>query len=148
MASVPKVKKPLAGRDAQVALNLAETLAGQTTADLAVRKDFFVDLKVPASLTQGDKPRFSAQVHHKGIAGQAARCADRACQGRASQQTGERDVGRIYLVEKFKDDEVWFWGLGFEAQLDAKKRYGRTESRNDAMAALKAEYERWLKERK
>ena len=26
MASVPKVKKPLAGRDAQVALNLAETL--------------------------------------------------------------------------------------------------------------------------
>ena len=26
MASVPKIKKPLAGRDAQVALNLAETL--------------------------------------------------------------------------------------------------------------------------
>jgi uncharacterized protein YfaS (alpha-2-macroglobulin family)/TolA-binding protein len=49
----------------------AETLAGQTTADLAVRKDFFVDLKVPASLTQGDKPRFSAQVHHKGVNGQA-----------------------------------------------------------------------------
>ena len=36
----------------------ADTLVGQTTADLAVRKDFFVDLKVPAALTQGDKPRF------------------------------------------------------------------------------------------
>ena len=35
----------------------ADTLVGQTTADLAVRKDFFVDLKTPATLTQGDKPR-------------------------------------------------------------------------------------------
>ncbi len=47
----------------------SETLAGQTTAELAVRKDFFVDLKVPASLTQGDKPRFSAEVHHRGVRG-------------------------------------------------------------------------------
>ena len=44
----------------------ADTLVGQTTADLAVRKDFFVDLKVPAALTQGDKPRFIGQVHHVG----------------------------------------------------------------------------------
>ena len=47
----------------------SDTLAGQTTAELAVRKDFFVDLKVPASLTQGDKPRFSAEVHHRGVRG-------------------------------------------------------------------------------
>ena len=45
----------------------ADTLVGQSTADLAVRKDFFVDLKAPAALTQGDKPRFSAEVHHKGV---------------------------------------------------------------------------------
>src|SRR5262249_20124942 len=32
----------------------------------------FVDLKVPRSLTQGDKPRFIAQVHHTGVAGQLA----------------------------------------------------------------------------
>ena len=39
----------------------ADTLVGQATASLAVRKDFFVDLKVPATLSQGDKPRFSAR---------------------------------------------------------------------------------------
>ena len=39
---------------------------------LTVRKNFFVDLKVPGSLTQGDKPRFIAQVHHAGIAGRVA----------------------------------------------------------------------------
>ncbi len=50
----------------------ADTLVGQTTADLVVRKDFFVDLKVPATLTQGDRPRFVAQVHHVGVTGQAA----------------------------------------------------------------------------
>src|SRR5579864_8124707 len=49
----------------------ADTLVGQTTADLAVRKDFFVDLKVPSTLTQGDKPRFTAEVHHRAVAGQA-----------------------------------------------------------------------------
>ena len=46
-----------------------DTLVGQATADLAVRKDFFVDLKVPSAVTQGDKPRFSAEVHHKGVVG-------------------------------------------------------------------------------
>ena len=34
-----------------------------------MRKDFFVDLKVPSALTQGDKPRFSAEVHHRGVVG-------------------------------------------------------------------------------
>ena len=46
----------------------SDTLVGQANADLAVRKEFFVDLKVPSSLTQGDKPRFAAEVHHKGVA--------------------------------------------------------------------------------
>jgi tetratricopeptide (TPR) repeat protein len=50
----------------------AETLAGQTTATLAVRKSFFVDLKVPSSLTQGDQPRFVARVHHTGVKGPLA----------------------------------------------------------------------------
>ena len=47
----------------------ADTLVGQADSSIAVRKDFFVDLRVPATLTQGDKPRFSAQVHHTGIKG-------------------------------------------------------------------------------
>ncbi|HEX4753996.1 MAG TPA: MG2 domain-containing protein, partial [Solirubrobacterales bacterium] len=47
----------------------ADTLVGQATADLTVRQDFYVDLKTPASLTQGDRPRFSAKVHHRGVKG-------------------------------------------------------------------------------
>ncbi len=47
----------------------SDTLAGQTTATLTVKKSFFVDLKAPAALTQGDRPRFVAQVHHQGVKG-------------------------------------------------------------------------------
>ena len=47
----------------------ADTLVGQASGGLTVRKDFFVDLKVPATLSQGDRPRFSAEVHHVGIKG-------------------------------------------------------------------------------
>ena len=50
----------------------SDTLAGQTSASLTVRKNFFVDLKIPSSLTQGDKPRFIAQVHHTGVQGTVA----------------------------------------------------------------------------
>ncbi len=50
----------------------ADTLAGQTTATLTVRKNFFVDLNVPSSLTQGDKPRFIARVHHSRVVGKLA----------------------------------------------------------------------------
>ena len=47
-----------------------ETLVGQATSSLTVRKDFFVDLKTPAVLTQGDRPRFIARIHHTGVRGQ------------------------------------------------------------------------------
>ena len=50
----------------------ADTLAGQTTSSLTVRKNFFVDLKFPSSLTQGDKPRFIARVHHTDLVGKLA----------------------------------------------------------------------------
>ena len=50
----------------------ANTLVGQTTATVRVRKDFFVDLKVPAALVRGDKPRFIARVHHLGVEGTVA----------------------------------------------------------------------------
>lgn len=49
----------------------AETLVGQSAADLAVRQDFFVDLKLPATLTEGDRPRLAAQLHHRGVRGTA-----------------------------------------------------------------------------
>ena len=47
----------------------ADTLVGESTAGLAVRKDFFVDFKTPASLNEGDRPRFVARVHHRGAVG-------------------------------------------------------------------------------
>ena len=50
----------------------ADTLAGQTASSLTVRKNFFVDLKLPSSLTQGDKPRFIARVHHNDLVGKLA----------------------------------------------------------------------------
>ncbi|WP_152052024.1 MG2 domain-containing protein [Tautonia marina] len=47
----------------------ADTLAGQTTADVQVAQDFFVELSVPSILTEGDQPRFLARVHHSGVKG-------------------------------------------------------------------------------
>ncbi len=49
----------------------SDTLVGQTTANIQIRRDFFVELKVPASLMQGDQPRFVARLHHAGVKGQA-----------------------------------------------------------------------------
>jgi uncharacterized protein YfaS (alpha-2-macroglobulin family)/TolA-binding protein len=47
----------------------SDSLVGQGTATLVVRQNFFVELKQPAVLTQGDKPRFQARVHHTGVKG-------------------------------------------------------------------------------
>jgi len=46
----------------------ADTLVGQSSTNVAVRKDFHVELRTPGRLTEGDKPRFVAQVHHVGVA--------------------------------------------------------------------------------
>ena len=46
----------------------ADTLVGQSSINVAVRKDFYVELRTPGRLTEGDKPRFVARVHHVGIA--------------------------------------------------------------------------------
>ncbi len=40
-----------------------ETLAGQTTAQVVTKKEFFVELKVPPVLMEGDRPRMIARVH-------------------------------------------------------------------------------------
>ncbi|MDX2036423.1 MAG: MG2 domain-containing protein [Isosphaeraceae bacterium] len=48
-----------------------DTLVGQGNADLVVRQAFFVDIKAPSVLTQGDRPRFVARLHHQGVTGKA-----------------------------------------------------------------------------
>ena len=72
------------------------------TATLTVSKNFFVDLKVPASLTQGDKPRLVGKVHHTGVTGKLAL--------RLTVYTGGREDVFPKTIELSKDgvDEVVF----------------------------------------
>ncbi len=42
----------------------SDTMVGQTTASLSVRKRFFVDLIAPTILTEGDSGRIRAEIHH------------------------------------------------------------------------------------
>ncbi len=49
----------------------SDTLVGQTTSGISVRKAFFVELKAPSVLTEGDEPQLLARLHHPGINGQA-----------------------------------------------------------------------------
>ena len=53
-----------------------------------------------------------------------------------------REVGRIYRINAAT--EIWWWGVSF--QLTGRKSYGRVDTREEAMAAFKAEYERWLEQ--
>jgi hypothetical protein len=37
---------------------------------------------------------------------------------------GDREVGRIYLIDGYGDRETWFWGVWF--QLTGRTSYGPT----------------------
>jgi hypothetical protein len=54
---------------------------------------------------------------------------------------GDRDVGRIYLVDGFEGKETWFWGVSF--RVTKRKSYGYALSFGDAKVAFRAEYETW-----
>ncbi|MEX2213974.1 MAG: tetratricopeptide repeat protein [Phycisphaeraceae bacterium] len=41
-----------------------DTLVGDATAEIVTRKDFFVELKAPLTLREGDKPRLIARIHN------------------------------------------------------------------------------------
>ncbi|MDE2509418.1 MAG: hypothetical protein KGM43_19630, partial [Planctomycetota bacterium] len=53
-------------------VSASDTLVGQSTSSVTVRKSFFVDLRLPSTLTQGDSMRLSARVHHIGVVGPIA----------------------------------------------------------------------------
>ena len=59
---------------------------------------------------------------------------------------GEHDVGRIYLVDGYDGNEIWFWGVSF--QLTGRKSYGHATSLEEAKAAFRAEYGRWQREQR
>jgi hypothetical protein len=52
---------------------------------------------------------------------------------------GDRSIGRLFL----QAHGAWFWTLDF--MVTRRMSYGSAESREDAMVAFKAEYDRWLK---
>jgi hypothetical protein len=54
---------------------------------------------------------------------------------------GDRDVGRIYLVDSNAGIETWFWGVSFD--LTHRKSYGHATSLDAAKAAFRAEYDAW-----
>jgi hypothetical protein len=54
---------------------------------------------------------------------------------------GEREVGRVYLVDRDGRGERWFWGVSF--RLTGRRSYGHARSLNAAKAAFQEEYEDW-----
>jgi hypothetical protein len=61
--------------------------------------------------------------------------------GRFDVFDGDREVGRIYLVDRDRRGERWFWGVSF--RLTGRRSYGHVGSLAAAKAAFKAEYEDW-----
>ena len=53
-----------------------------------------------------------------------------------------RYVGRIYRINAAT--EIWWWGVSF--LLTGRKSYDDAPTREQAMTAFPAEYERWLEE--
>jgi hypothetical protein len=51
---------------------------------------------------------------------------------------GDREIGRIYLVDFEVGQETWFWGVSF--QVTKRKSYGYATSLEEAKAAFWAEY--------
>jgi hypothetical protein len=51
---------------------------------------------------------------------------------------GERELGRIYLVDGDGGNDTWFWGVSF--QITKRKSYGYATSLEEAKAAFRAEY--------
>lgn len=55
---------------------------------------------------------------------------------------GDRVVGRVYRLNS--PDGIWFWGVSF--LLTNRKSCGHAASLDEAKAAFREEYEKWLAE--
>ncbi len=64
----------------------ADTLLGQTTADLNVRKPFFIELVLPGHLSEGDRIRPMARLHHTGVKGEVKVDLERYLDGRSTRE--------------------------------------------------------------
>ena len=63
----------------------ADTLVGQASAELAVRKPFFIELDLPGHLTEGDRLKPAARLHHSGVKGEVKVSLERYINGQTSR---------------------------------------------------------------
>ncbi|MHB8899311.1 MAG: MG2 domain-containing protein [Thermoguttaceae bacterium] len=78
----------------------AETLAGETTADLAVKKDLFGELKLPQAFTDGDKAQVLATIHNDRLEKGTIRATlETKIAGRTLSETKTIQVSAKGLVE-------------------------------------------------
>ena len=54
---------------------------------------------------------------------------------------GDRNIGRIYLVDRFNKLERWYWGVDFE--ITGCRMHGHVSSLEDAKDEFRAKYEKW-----
>jgi tetratricopeptide (TPR) repeat protein len=83
----------------------ADTLVGQSTAELAVRKPFFVELDLPDHLTEGDRFKPSARLHHTGVKGEVALTLERYINGQSSRDVKTVNV-EVDGVTNISFDEI------------------------------------------
>jgi hypothetical protein len=73
-----------------------------------------------------DRFRGPACVSERGLILRRASDSRKSCPWRHEDYDvfdGDREVGRIYLIDANDGNETWFWGVSF--QLTGRKSYGR-----------------------
>jgi outer membrane protein assembly factor BamD (BamD/ComL family) len=108
-------------------VTVADTLLGQTTADLDVRKPFFVELILPSHLSEGDKIRPLARLHHTGIKGEVNVILERYQDGHTTREpkTVKVDADGVTPI-MFDEFEV---PATREVRFDASAQSGETSDR-------------------
>lgn len=77
----------------------SDTLAGQHQTSIVVRKSFFLDLRAPAIVNQGDRPRFLARLYHGEARGKAELKLTIRARGRESVFPKVVELGKSGLLE-------------------------------------------------
>jgi len=94
-----------------------ETLVGQTKVESITRKDFFIDIKLPSILTEGDKVRVLARVHNlTDTEGDASLKLTLRIDGEIPSNPSEKRVE----IQKNGTTEVVFDGIEIPAGREAK----------------------------
>ncbi|MHB1558945.1 MAG: alpha-2-macroglobulin family protein, partial [Isosphaeraceae bacterium] len=80
-----------------------ETLVGDGTSILSIRKPFHIELKTPAILAEGDEPRLPVRIHHPGIKGRAKVTLEVVADGRTEVFPKDVDLADGGVTEVLLD---------------------------------------------